>query len=299
MLWDKEVVTRNLNIKMRSIKASRQVHILSENSTSPPTPPYLQPKWKIKRKAQLGQQRNGSCIHHPWLSGLSCDLLVLFSSFPKLWGGGLWWLRGRGNYWLSLVPNCSCFLFPLLFENRGRVAPFYNFTWKSHASFLPLGSPYVLKCHLLSMNLKIQLIYNKLQRTSFLAILPWVCPHDHDWTISCSQLSGFKFQSFRNTDAYVSYIQVKFHIISYHHLHRSCGTANATSMSHLNVEQLMKALTTLFSLYEANRASHSMCQNEAEFYSLYLLLHLDSDNRVMHGLLNCLLTRSIYWFTNF
>ncbi|KAK6143264.1 hypothetical protein DH2020_023612 [Rehmannia glutinosa] len=72
---------------------------------------------------------------------------------------------------------------------------------------------------------------------------------------------------------------VKFHIISYHHLHRSCGTPNAASMSHLNVEQLMKALTTLFNLYGTHRASHSMCHNEAEFYSIYLLLHLGSNNQ--------------------
>ncbi|KAL8555215.1 hypothetical protein ACS0TY_003139 [Phlomoides rotata] len=72
---------------------------------------------------------------------------------------------------------------------------------------------------------------------------------------------------------------VKFHIISYHRLHRSCGTPDTAPMSHLNMEQLMKALTTLFSLYEANRASQSMSQNEAEFYSFYLLLHLGSDNR--------------------
>ncbi|XP_042051698.1 SAC3 family protein C-like [Salvia splendens] len=73
---------------------------------------------------------------------------------------------------------------------------------------------------------------------------------------------------------------VKFHIISYHHLHRSSQTPNTASMSHLNLEQLMKALTTLFSLYEVNRASHSASQNEAEFFSLYLLLHLSPDNQV-------------------
>ncbi|KAL6536905.1 hypothetical protein OROHE_012489 [Orobanche hederae] len=73
---------------------------------------------------------------------------------------------------------------------------------------------------------------------------------------------------------------VKFHIISYHHLHRSSRTPNTASMSHLNLEQLMKTLTTLFSLYEVNRASHSMSQNEAEFFSLYLLLHLGPDNQV-------------------
>ncbi|CAA0831440.1 SAC3/GANP/Nin1/mts3/eIF-3 p25 family [Striga hermonthica] len=72
---------------------------------------------------------------------------------------------------------------------------------------------------------------------------------------------------------------VKFHIISYYNLRRSGGTQDTASMSHLNLEQLMKVLTTLFNLYEAHRAAHSMCQNEAEFYSFYLLLHLGSHNQ--------------------
>ncbi|KAL7126276.1 hypothetical protein ABFS83_14G175500 [Erythranthe nasuta] len=74
---------------------------------------------------------------------------------------------------------------------------------------------------------------------------------------------------------------VKFHIVSRHHLHRSCGTPNAASLYHLNTEQLMKSLTTLLNLYEANRAdSHStFLQSEAEFYSYYVLLHLDSKNQ--------------------
>ncbi|KAL8028721.1 hypothetical protein ABFX02_14G179100 [Erythranthe guttata] len=74
---------------------------------------------------------------------------------------------------------------------------------------------------------------------------------------------------------------VKFHIVSRHHLQRSCGTPNAASLYHLNAEQLMKSLTTLLNLYEANRAdSHStFLQSEAEFYSHYLLLHLDSKNQ--------------------
>ncbi|KZV39953.1 hypothetical protein F511_11333 [Dorcoceras hygrometricum] len=45
-------------------------------------------------------------------------------------------------------------------------------------------------------------------------------------------------------------------------------------MIHLNMEQLMKTLTTLFNLYEANRASQSICRNEGEFHSFYVLLHL-------------------------
>ncbi|KAL0375606.1 UNVERIFIED_CONTAM: SAC3 family protein C [Sesamum calycinum] len=73
---------------------------------------------------------------------------------------------------------------------------------------------------------------------------------------------------------------VKFHIISHRHLYRSFGNPNIASVCHLNMEQLMKALTTLLNLYEANRASHSMCQNEAEFSSFFLLLHLGSDKQV-------------------
>ncbi|KAL3814728.1 hypothetical protein ACJIZ3_015996 [Penstemon smallii] len=72
---------------------------------------------------------------------------------------------------------------------------------------------------------------------------------------------------------------VKFHIISHHHLHRSCGTPNIASISHLNMEQLMKALTTLFNLYEVNRASNSTYKNEAEFRSFYLLLLMGSNNQ--------------------
>lgn len=71
---------------------------------------------------------------------------------------------------------------------------------------------------------------------------------------------------------------IKFHIISHHHLHRICGNPNISSMSHLNMEQLMKTLTTLFNLYETNRASQSICRNEAEFHSFYVLLHLGLNN---------------------
>ncbi|XP_059299222.1 SAC3 family protein C isoform X2 [Lycium ferocissimum] len=68
---------------------------------------------------------------------------------------------------------------------------------------------------------------------------------------------------------------VKFHIISQHKLRR-CSGSNISSLSYLNMEQLMKALATLFTLYEANRTSQSIFENEAEFFSFYVLLHLDS-----------------------
>ncbi|KAG8363745.1 hypothetical protein BUALT_Bualt19G0054200 [Buddleja alternifolia] len=72
---------------------------------------------------------------------------------------------------------------------------------------------------------------------------------------------------------------IKFHIVSQHHLRQSCGNPNTASLCHLNLEQLIKALTTLFNLYEVNRASNSVCHNEAEFCSFYLLLHLGSDKQ--------------------
>lgn len=68
---------------------------------------------------------------------------------------------------------------------------------------------------------------------------------------------------------------VRFHIISQHKLRR-CSGSNISSLSYLNMEQLMKALTTLFNLYEANRTTESIFENEAEFFSFYVLLHLDS-----------------------
>lgn len=43
----------------------------------------------------------------------------------------------------------------------------------------------------------------------------------------------------------------------------------------------MKTLTTLYNLYEVNRVSHPVFQNEAEFRSLYLLLHLASNTQVI------------------
>ncbi|KAF7836277.1 SAC3 family protein C isoform X1 [Senna tora] len=51
------------------------------------------------------------------------------------------------------------------------------------------------------------------------------------------------------------------------------------SMHHLNMEQLTKTLTSLFNLYDANRNSNYVSENEAEFCSLYVLLHLGSCNK--------------------
>ncbi|VFQ97254.1 unnamed protein product [Cuscuta campestris] len=43
------------------------------------------------------------------------------------------------------------------------------------------------------------------------------------------------------------------------------------------MDQLKKALTTLFDLYEANRISQCINTNEAEFHACYVLLHLSSE----------------------
>lgn len=43
----------------------------------------------------------------------------------------------------------------------------------------------------------------------------------------------------------------------------------------------MKTLASLYNLYEANRKSPSIFENEAEFRSFYVLLHLGSDSQPM------------------
>ncbi|XP_031267626.1 SAC3 family protein C isoform X2 [Pistacia vera] len=72
---------------------------------------------------------------------------------------------------------------------------------------------------------------------------------------------------------------VQFHVISHHKLRSSCTSSSISSVHYLNLEQFTKALTSLYNLYEVNRGSNSTFGNEAEFYSFYVLLHLDSDGQ--------------------
>nr|XP_011468782.1 PREDICTED: SAC3 family protein 2 [Fragaria vesca subsp. vesca] len=83
---------------------------------------------------------------------------------------------------------------------------------------------------------------------------------------------------------------VKFHIISLHNL-RGCSSQNTSPMHHLNMEQLAKTLTSLFNLYDANRHSNSTYENEAEFCSFYVLLHLGSHSQPMGESLS-------WWFSH-
>lgn len=71
---------------------------------------------------------------------------------------------------------------------------------------------------------------------------------------------------------------VKFHVLSHNKLQRS-SNPDVPSMLHLNLEQLTKSLMTLFNLYEENRTSESIYENEAEFRSLYVLLHICPNNQ--------------------
>ncbi|KAJ6702393.1 GERMINAL-CENTER ASSOCIATED NUCLEAR PROTEIN [Salix koriyanagi] len=74
---------------------------------------------------------------------------------------------------------------------------------------------------------------------------------------------------------------VKFHVISHLKLQRCGSSPNISSVHYLNMEQLTKALTSLYNLYDANRDSSTVYRNEAEFRSLYVLLHLDSNSQPM------------------
>lgn len=79
-------------------------------------------------------------------------------------------------------------------------------------------------------------------------------------------------------------MQVKFHVVSHYKLWCSMSDPNIASMHHLNLEQLTKTLASLFNLYEANRNSNHVHENEAEFHSLHVLLHLGSYSQPMVNL---------------
>ncbi|XP_071687932.1 SAC3 family protein C [Rutidosis leptorrhynchoides] len=70
---------------------------------------------------------------------------------------------------------------------------------------------------------------------------------------------------------------VKFHIVSHYKLRRSNLNSSSDSdispMHYLNMEQLKKTLASLYHLYAQNQKSNS------EFYSFYVLLHLDSEHQ--------------------
>jgi hypothetical protein len=69
----------------------------------------------------------------------------------------------------------------------------------------------------------------------------------------------------------------RFHILAAHALCHDAQTAENPDgfNAHLNIEQLVKCLTTLFALYEHAAASGQPCASEPEFQAYYLLLMID------------------------
>ncbi|XP_050282777.1 SAC3 family protein C [Quercus robur] len=108
---------------------------------------------------------------------------------------------------------------------------------------------------------------------------PFEVVHDFIFDRTRSIRQDLSMQNIDNEKAIYMYEKmVRFHVMSLHKL-RSCTNENISSVHYLNMEQLTKALTTLFNLYDANRSSESINENEAEFRSFYVLLHLGSNSQ--------------------
>uniref|UniRef100_A0A7N2LF94 SAC3/GANP/THP3 conserved domain-containing protein n=1 Tax=Quercus lobata TaxID=97700 RepID=A0A7N2LF94_QUELO len=108
---------------------------------------------------------------------------------------------------------------------------------------------------------------------------PFEVVHDFIFDRTRSIRQDLSMQNIDNEKAIYMYEKmVRFHVMSLHKL-RSCTNENISSVHYLNMEQLTKALTTLFNLYDANRSSESINENEAEFHSFYVLLHLGSNSQ--------------------
>lgn len=103
---------------------------------------------------------------------------------------------------------------------------------------------------------------------------PFEVVHDFLFDRTRSIRQDLSMQNIINTDCIFMYERmVRFHVLSHHRLQKVKST-NVSSILPLNLEQLTKSLMTLFNLYEANRSSESIYENEAEFCSFYVLLHV-------------------------
>ncbi|KAM7476842.1 hypothetical protein LguiB_024085 [Lonicera macranthoides] len=119
---------------------------------------------------------------------------------------------------------------------------------------------------------------------------PFEVVHDFIFDRTRSIRQDLAMQNIISDKAVLMYERmVKFHVISHHKLQRHSGSPDISPMHHLNMEQLTKALSSLYNLYDANQNSHSISENEAEFRSFYVLLHLGSENQPMVYLLHSLL----------
>ncbi|GLT88658.1 hypothetical protein SLE2022_066740 [Rubroshorea leprosula] len=110
---------------------------------------------------------------------------------------------------------------------------------------------------------------------------PFEVVHDFIFDRTRSIRQDLSMQNIANERAIHMYEEmVKFHIISHLKL-QSCSGSNISSLRYLNMEQLTKALASLYNLYDLNRNVNSVFENEAEFRSFYVLLHLDSRSQPM------------------
>ncbi|KAB1226452.1 Germinal-center associated nuclear protein [Morella rubra] len=108
---------------------------------------------------------------------------------------------------------------------------------------------------------------------------PFHVVHDFIFDRTRSIRQDLSMQRIVNEKALYMYEKmVKFHVMSLHKMRRRSDT-NTSSVHYLNMEQLTKALASLLDLYDANRDSDSMYENEAEFRSFYVLLHLGSHSQ--------------------
>ncbi|XP_022139327.1 SAC3 family protein C isoform X2 [Momordica charantia] len=109
---------------------------------------------------------------------------------------------------------------------------------------------------------------------------PFEVIHDFIFDRTRSIRQDLSIQNIVNDKAIYMYEEmVKFHIISHQKLLNGDGSPNASSMHHLNMQQLSKALITLLNLYEVNRSNGAIFKNEAEFHSFFVLLHLGSNSQ--------------------
>lgn len=116
----------------------------------------------------------------------------------------------------------------------------------------------------------LQYLLNLLNETEF----PFDVVHNFlfDRTRAIRQELGM--QRIANSQAINMYEEiVRFHILSEHELNQR-GSGRHVSDSHLNLQQLSKALLGLFDLYRLNH--NEKLANEAEFRAYYILLNLDS-----------------------
>ncbi|XP_010504240.1 PREDICTED: SAC3 family protein C [Camelina sativa] len=110
---------------------------------------------------------------------------------------------------------------------------------------------------------------------------PFEVVHDFIFDRTRSIRQDLSIQNLANERVIYLYEEmVKFHVISHKRL-QSCSGTSISPMHHLNMEQLAKTLTSLYNIYDANRKSDSTHENEAEFRSLYVLLHLNPSSGVM------------------